>query len=162
MNPIEVLKSFPPTPKRRPRWRLGLTIVSPVVLALAALSYCGFAKVKYGPIAAVATDTFHRQFTLSQDSLIYSAADKTWTTAIDADTQHRFFARIRRKLGKCSYNGPLSWNANTGSTGTYITLIYQAQCANGPMNETFVWRINSGRSATLVAYQANSKLLLPD
>ncbi len=113
------------------------------------------------PIAAGAIDIFHHRFHSAQDDLIFFEADPAWSRAIDAETERKFFARIRRKMGSCSYLGPSGWTVNSTPSGTLITLNYQASCARGPMRETFTWRIID-RKALLVAYNVNSNLLLTD
>ena len=143
------------------RFRTALALTGAVILL--GLGYCGYAKREYLPLATAATEVFHRRFAASQDDLIYFDSDSAWSQAMDAETERKSFARIRRKLGACTYKGPSGWfvNSNTNSNGTLVTLVFQARCANGSMRERFTWRIIAGR-ALLVAYDPTSKLLLTD
>ena len=143
--------------------RFRLPLLSGAGLLVLGLSYCRYVQREYLPLATAATEVFHRRFAASQDDLIYFYSDSAWSQAIDADTERKSFARIRRKLGACAYNGPSGWfvNSNTNSNGTLVTLVFQARCANGSMRERFTWRIIAGR-ALLVAYDPTGKLLLTD
>ena len=131
--------------------------------ALLLLGYCGFAQRHDVSIATAATDTFHTRFATAQDDQIYFESDVVWRDAIGLNTERSLFSRIRRKIGTCSYRGPLGsrTNFNVNSADAVVGLTYQAKCTNGPMRESFTWRISSGR-AQLVAYKAASNVLLAD
>jgi hypothetical protein len=141
--------------------RLRLPLLSGVALLVFGLSYCGYAQRRYIPPATAAIEVFHRRFAAGQDDSIILDTDAAWDRAMDPDTARRFFARIRRKMGSCSYEGPLSWRTNTGTNGTSVVLNYRARCTNGSMREKFTLNIIGGR-ALLVAYDAASNRLLTD
>jgi hypothetical protein len=155
--PLTLLESRP-----RRRWRLWLTISSPFILICVAIVYYRLAARHYAPAAEAATAIFHQRFHSGQDAAIYSDAGIEWTSGISLESQKAFFGRVRRKLGPCSYRGPLSRFVNVSSNGVVVSLRYRAECSNGPMLEIFTWRVKSDQTSELISYQAMSKLLLSD
>lgn len=147
--------------KPRLRWRFWLTLGSPLVLLCAFVGYYGLIVRNYAPAAEAATNVFHQRFVAGQDEAIYFNSGPEWGSTIDLETERKLFARIRRKLGPCSYYGPLSRFVSVTSNGSFVTLRYNADCKNGPMDETFAWRVSS-QQTQLINYQATSKLLLID
>lgn len=142
--------------------RLRLALVSAAAFFL-VLGYCGLAQRRYVPLATDAAEVFHKRFAAGQDDIIYAQSDRAWSQVIDAQTERKFFSRIRRKMGACSYTGPLRWiaNSNAGSGSTFVTLTFDASCEKGRMRERFTWRVVKGR-ALLAGYEASSNVLLTD
>jgi hypothetical protein len=115
--------------------RLGwprLALISGVAILFGSIAYCGYAQRKYVPIATRAISVFHHRFSAAQDDLIFFEADPAWSRALDAETERKFFTRIRRKMGSCSYTGASGWTVNATPSGTLITISYQAFCNRGP------------------------------
>ena len=141
--------------------RFRLPILSGVGVLVLSLAYCGYAQRRYVPMAPTAVDAFHQQFATGQYDAIIFDSDPDWTRATGPETTRKFFARIHRKMGVCSYQGPLGWSANTGSNATLVVLGYQARCEHGLMREKFTLRVTNN-NARVVAYNATSDLLLTD
>jgi hypothetical protein len=97
--------------------------------AALGLSYLAYSKKKFLPLATEAVGQFHSRFRQGQDDLIYDEADAGWWKATDRATSEKFFSRLRRKLGTCEYSWPLGWRVDTNTTGTFISLGYQAACS---------------------------------
>ena len=141
--------------------RARLALATGVLLFVFGLAYFAYAQRKYVPLATTATEVFHRRFSAGMDDEIYFYSDSAWSDRIDPETARRSFARIRRKMGACRYDGPRSWATNSTSKGTLVTLNYEAHCTNGPMREQFTWHI-VGQKALLMSYTATGNLLLTD
>src|ERR1043166_2281799 len=103
------------TLERPSRWKIWLALSSPVLLLGLAFGYLKYSQQKYLPIVMAVTNVFHARLAGGEDSLIYREADPAWKAALSEDAEQKFFSRIRRKLGACSYSGPLRmfFNANT-------------------------------------------------
>jgi hypothetical protein len=113
-------------------------------------------------IARGAVEQFHQQLAAQQDDSIYDAADDhAYKQSVSRETNHGFLSRIRRKMGAFKSSTNTSYFVNASTNGTFVRLQYKTQCANGELDEGFVWRVEGGR-AILVRYEANSPLLLTD
>jgi len=138
-------------------FRFSLHIL--LLLAAACLTSCGTGKDL--SVAQQAVEQFRRQLAAEQDDVIYDAADATWRAAIDRETSHKFFARLRRKLGSYGQSQNTGFNVNFSTTGTFVALRFKTRCANGELDENFTWRVSGGH-AFLTGYNVVSPLLLSD
>ncbi len=129
------------------------------LFAASVLVSCGSGKDFRTASAAV--EQFHRQIAAEQDDAIYDAADARWKQAIDRQTSHKFFSRLRRRMGNCFQATNSSYRINFTTSGTFVNLQYATKCDQGNLDENFSWHISDGK-AYLVAYNANSPLLLTD
>lgn len=80
---------------------------------------------------------------------------------IPRELNRRQCARLRRKMGSCPSSVAQRIAVNAGARGVYVEAIYKTTCTAGPLEESFVWKIESGR-AKLDPYEARSPLLLSD
>ena len=112
-------------------------------------------------VAKRAVEEFRGRVAAEQDDAIYNAADAAWKQAIDRETNHKFFARLRRKLGKYQKSTNTGFYINFTTGGTFANLNYATQCEKGDLEETFSWHVANG-TAYLTSYQARSPLLLTD
>lgn len=126
------------------------------------LGYCEYGRRVYLPAAGAATDLFHQRFARGEDGLIYQEADQAFKARLTEDTERAFFSRVRRKLGACSYTGPVAWNVVTNGLGTQVRLTYQGRCTNGMTREVFMWRVLDGQRAALMGFSVDSTALLVD
>jgi hypothetical protein len=146
---------------KRIRWRLWLFIASPFLFMGACSIILFHAKSAYLPAAIAASTRLHEQLAHGWEGQIYVDADPAFRAALPANTTLAFLARLRRKLGVCEYSGPTGWNVNSNSSGTFVTVVYHEQCANGAGDETLQWSIYDG-AAHLMSINVNSPLLLTD
>lgn len=146
---------------KRIRWRLWLFVASPFLFMGACSIVVFHARSAYLPVATAASERLHEHLAHGEDIQVYADADPAFHAGSTAKTTLGFLARVRRKLGTCKYSGPTRWTANTTTSGTFVTVIYQEECTNGSADETLQWKIDSG-AARLVGINVNSPLLLTD
>lgn len=144
-----------------PRSSLSRYLTLSLTVALGVLLLCSCSIGKDADIGRQGVEQFHKQFTAQQDDAIYDAADPAFRRSLSREVSHEFFSRIRRKMGACLDSKETSYFVNDSTSGTFATLHYQTKCANGELNEQFVWRISKGH-ALLVSYSANNPRLLTD
>ncbi len=155
-----VRKATLPDMREKGGW-VRMALSGAFILIVLGIEYCRYAQQKYVPLATAAAGIFHQRFAVGDDDQIFLDSDSAWSDRIDGETERKAFTRIRRKMGSCAYGKPLSWATNSNSKGTTVTLVFQPQCANGPLREIFIWRI-VGTKALLASYSATSILLLMD
>jgi len=149
-------------PEPRWRWKLWLALL-PVLLILIVYAYLKYVQSVYVPVVTASAATFHGRFERGEDA-IYHDADQAWQAAMTADAAHRFFNRIRQKLGPCTFSGPKGIFASTTTNGTFVTTTYKGQCSNGMLEETLTWRLNESRNghAALVRYVPRGRFAFTD
>ena len=152
----------PPAVEKRPfRWKLWLTLSSPLLLAGAVIAFLWHVRSEYIPKVNAAAGILHERMEKGEDLLIYSEADPGFQSALPKDTALRFLSRVHRKLGNCQYAGPTTWQVNSTPAGTFVLVRYHENCSNGAADENLTWRIVNG-SASLYGFNVNSALLLTD
>lgn len=112
-------------------------------------------------IARRAVEQFHQQIASAQDDAAYDETDPAYKESMSREAHEGFFAKIRRKMGAFKSSANTGYFVNASTAGTLVRLQYKTRCANGELDEGFVWRIKA-EHATLVRYEANSPLLLTD
>lgn len=130
-----------------------------IALAAACLASCSLSKDL--ATARQAVDGFHQKLMKAQDDAIYDGAHASYRSTVSRETNRGLFARIRRKMGAFADSTNTQYLTNASTSGTFVTLHYTTKCANGDLEEQFVWRVDAGE-ARLVSYRANSPLLLTD
>jgi hypothetical protein len=129
-----------------------------IAVAASILTGCS-ASANYHD-AEKASAAFHKMM----DNGEYAAIYETSSTAFRSLTRDQtigFFARMNRKMGKCA-DGTVTLGGYNGTpSGSYVTLNSTRSCANGKLEEQFVWLMVS-RKPTLLRYNASNPLLLTD
>ena len=141
------------------RWKLWLTLASPVIFIGGFVIFFFHAKSTYLPMVISASSHLHEQLRLGQEQQIYANADSAFQTAQPSDSTLKFLAGVRRKLGTCRYSGPTNWTVNSNASGTFVTVTYDEQCSNGAANETLTWRITNG-ATLLTGMHVNSSVFI--
>ena len=137
------------------RWLRSIIVI--ISLALCSCS----ASVNYRD-AKNAADTFHHLFDSGQYVAIYSSASEGFQKAGSRDQFIGYSSRINRKMGKCGELSVVTFaRYQTSTSGSFVIIKSSRTCANGNLDEQFVWQMIEGK-ATLVHYTANSPLLLTD
>jgi hypothetical protein len=131
------------------------------VVLFVTSAICGCGMSQGVDQAKKSADEFHARFNAKQFDTIYDAADPEWRKTTDRDTSTKFFSRVQRKMGVCTTSTSGGYNYNVTTSGTFVTIDYQTTCANGKLDEEFRWRVD-GKKTLLLAYNANSPLLLTD
>jgi hypothetical protein len=150
------------TPRKKSyRWKLGLTLTSPILLIGACSVYLLHIRSVYFPRVAAASVHLHELIERGDSAEIYSTADAAFQRSFPGDSAAKFLARIRRKLGNCQYSEPTSWSVNSTPAGTFVVVSYQEQCTYGDGKETLTWRVRPN-SVSLVGMVVDSPALLTD
>ena len=90
---------------------------------------------------------------------LYLRASERYQHSISAETNRQFYGRLVAAMGQCSASRRVNLVVNRGTGGTFLTARRVTKCANGVLDETFIWEINNG-VLKLVKYAPNSPLLL--
>ena len=131
-----------------------------VVFILAILlPVSGCNPIKARRLAAEAAVQFHQQLFESKDDVIYDAAAPDFQKAVSRESFKHLLSVIRRKMGGFGRVEGTNIGFYVQPIGTVVTMQVQANCANGPLGETFIWLIKNDR-AVLLKYGAESPLLL--
>lgn len=145
-------------------WWREAVLLTPTKYAaslLAALLLCSCSMSRDRDIARRAVEQFHQRLAAGQDDTVYDAADPIYKQSVSREINHGLLWRIRRKMGSCQGSENTRYFVNAGTSGTFVTLQYRTKCANGELDEEFVWHVEE-EGAALVSYRANSPLLLAD
>jgi len=104
---------------------------------------------------------FHRRVDRSDYGSVYDAAADGFRTSQNRELFVGFLKRVARKLGKCDDATISLSGVRATFSGTFLMTEATRTCANGQLQEQFVWQMVRGE-ARLVRYNANSPLLLTD
>jgi hypothetical protein len=132
-----------------------------VLPLLAVLALSGCSTQKDFQEAERASDEFHLQMARGNYGGIYDATGAPFKAATSRDLLIGMLQRVNRKLGACGSAERQGFNVNYNTGGSFVTMAYTRKCANGPLEESFTWRIESGK-AVLYGYHANSPVLATD
>jgi hypothetical protein len=137
------------------RWLCSIIVI--ISLALCSCS----ASVNYRD-AKNATDTFHHLFDSGQYVAIYSSTTEGFQKNTSRDTFIGYSSRVNRKMGKCAELSVITFaRYQTSTSGSFVIIKSSRTCANGNLDEEFVWQMIEGK-AMLFEYSANNPLLLTD
>ena len=134
---------------------LALTIV----LALAVSACAGFAA-KGDAETGVAT--FHGMLDAERYSEIYAQTDELFKKATTEAQFTEILQAVHRKLGvvrSTSQTNLYSREQAGTNAGSYLSLTYSTQFAEGPATESFNWRVADGK-VHLAGYNIQSSLLV--
>jgi hypothetical protein len=129
------------------------------VVAALLLYGCSF-SADYGD-AIVATAIFHRLVDAGQYEVIYDTAARKFQATGSRDQFVGLLIRVNRKMGRCEATSCAVSGYQATGGGTFVSTNSSRACANGKLDEKFVWLMIKGK-ATLLAYNASSPLLLTD
>ena len=130
-------------------------ILSIVALASACMSPTDFAVVER------AAAQFHDLQARGDDNAIYQAASPELRASSRLEDLTRIGNAVRNIRGcQAPARDPNTWNNNIDTSGHFITVVYNRQCADGPLVETFVFRV-TGQQALLAGYHASGMALFP-
>src|SRR6185312_5856927 len=102
-----------------------------------------------------AVTQFHDLQARGEDASIYVAATPEFRRSGTLENFVRFETAVRAVKG-CSApaQNPNAWNNSVNTSGHFIVVVYNRQCAYGPLVETFAFRVNGPR-AILQGYNAS-------
>lgn len=135
-------------------------IAGPLLAAIMIATACGGFAAKGTAEDAVAL--FHQQLDVEQFDEIYESADEMFKNATTRIQFTEILAAIRRKLGRVvstKQTGFYSQDRAGTNAGSYISLTYDTQFADGRGTESFNWRV-TGSGVKLVGYNINAPTLI--
>lgn len=124
-------------------------------LASACMSPTDFSAVER------AAAQFHDLQARGDDNAIYQAASPEFRASSRLEDLARIDNAVRTIRGcQAPARDPNTWNNNINTSGHFITVVYNRQCADGPLAETFVFQV-TGNQALLAGYNASGMALFP-
>jgi hypothetical protein len=139
--------------------RLTLFNLPALLMLVVAISCAGFAA-KGEAEAAVAN--FHQMLDAERYADIYEATDDLFKNASTATQFTAILQAVHRKLGAVRSAAETTFYSReeTGTNaGSYISLTYDTEFAEGHATESFNWRVSGGK-VHLAGYNINSRLLI--
>jgi hypothetical protein len=134
---------------------LGLVLV-PLLLATSCTGFAAKAEAE-GAVA-----TFHQMLDTERYGDIYDASDDLFKNATPRSQFLDVLQAVHRKLGavRSSQQKEFYSQDRAGvNAGSYISMRYDTEFAEGRANESFNWRVVNGK-VQLVGYNINSPLLI--
>lgn len=131
-----------------------------VLLALAGcLSFVACAAPAKPGAADLAVVQFHQRLNASDFHGIYSTAADGFRNSVSEKEFTEFGSAVVRKLGPFQSAKRTGWNSSVTTGGSFITMSYDSQFAEGGATEQFV--LQSGRDGLRVLrYDINSRALI--
>jgi len=135
--------------------RFWLAVSSPLLI----MGACGWfaARAKQAESRAEReAAVLHQRLEAFQYDVIYEAAAPAFRAAVPKTNLYKYLAAIREKSGACRAPAqPVSYFANSSTSGTTVNLRYHLECANGALDEAIAFDVQDG-AARLLHYQASS------
>ena len=139
--------------------RPALVSLSVSLLMLAVVSCAGFAAKGEAETAVV---TFHHMLDAERYADIYDATDDIFKGATTSATFTEILRAVHKKLGDVRTSTQTEFysrdQAGTNA-GSYISLTYDTEFAEGHATESFNWRV-AGGEVRLAGYNIKSPLLI--
>jgi hypothetical protein len=114
-------------------------------------------------MAAVETAaaTFHQRQQAGDDAANYGDAVDAFKTALTEPDFARIEAAVRA-APSCGAptRDPNNFRTNASTSGTFVTVVYNRTCANGPISETLTFQIIAG-APKLAGYFVGGMALFP-
>jgi len=135
--------------------KLRIGALALVTLAAACVRPPDFATID----AAVAE--FHAMQAEGDDRRAYRtlADDFRNVTTVEDFTRLNSLARAAPECGPPTRD-PGQWRSNVSTNGTFVTVVYHRECANGPLTETFVLRATES-GPQIAGYHLSGMALVP-
>jgi len=138
--------------------RIFLSIA--LLLAVAAGSACAGFAAKGEAETGVAS--FHGMLDAERYAEIYGGTDELFKNATPEAQFTEILQAVHRKLGVVVSTAQTNFTSRDlagTSTGSYISMTYKTEFAEGPATESFNWRVVEGK-VHLVGYNIQSSLLI--
>ena len=108
-----------------------------------------------------AAASFHDLQAAGDDNGIYQAASAGFRANAHLEDLTRLNNAVRNVRGcQAPSRDPSTFNNTVNTSGHFISVVYNRQCADGPIIETFVFSM-SGSTAQLYGYNVSGMALFP-
>jgi hypothetical protein len=134
--------------------KYAMLIIGAVAAGLTACS-----SGEHMTAAEQALSEFRQRMSGREYAKIYAnGSDELRKSASEADFL-KILGAMDAKLGPVKTTERATWNLNFHTQGTFVSMAFKTDFANGAGTEQFVFRVAEGRAA-LVSYHVNSTALL--
>jgi len=129
-------------------------------LGLAGLAAACTPPPDFATVEAVVAE-FHVMQAEGDDRAAYRtlAADFRNVTTAEDFARLNALARAAPECGPPTRD-PSQWRSNMSTSGTFVTVVYHRECANGPLTETFVLRATES-GPQIAGYHLSGMALVP-
>jgi hypothetical protein len=130
------------------------------IAALAAAGALAGCSVGHDlPAVHAAVGVFHQEFNAQDFAKIYSDSGPDFKNASSQGDFTQLLSAIHRKLGNYVSGNAGGWTDNVNTSGHFVTAGFSATFERGAAEESFVYRIDSGK-ALLAGYHISSNALI--
>lgn len=110
-------------------------------------------------VALQGVSQFHASLNSERYDSIWTNSTTEYQKTTTADQHRKLMAAVHRKLGDAGPWSTTGFFVNYSPTGPIIRLQGKTQFTRGEADESFIWRINSGKPE-LMQYNVNSNAFL--
>jgi hypothetical protein len=139
----------------RRSWIFWTLVLSPVVLIVVLSVFVGRVRA-FTAIATREVLVFRQRIVDEQYDAIYNSASSALRSHVSEESFTKRLATIRSKMGECRPSQPRTSFVNANTTATSVRQQYVTSCANGTLQETFLYLI-ANNEAQLARYDASSE-----
>lgn len=125
------------------------------IAAMAMLAGCGVQQGFEDAEREVAR--FHQALDRGEVQRIWDDADPQFRKATPRAQFDRLVNAVRAKLGKVKASKQVGWNANAGTSGTFLTVTMETTFERGTGTEQFVFAKHADQRPRLVGYNIQSQ-----
>lgn len=136
--------------------KINLVIIGAVFFVL-TISCSSIMKGK--ELAEPAVERFHSQYNAKQFTEIYNQTSDEFKESASLQQWLELLEAVHRKLGNVVKATPTNWKVNSTTAGTFATITYEVEFAQGKGIEQFVFYIVDEK-AFLHNYNINSPTLI--
>jgi hypothetical protein len=130
-----------------------------IFLLALLLTLTGCSPVTNTAAAEQAVPQFHQLLDAGRFSDIYEGSSEDLKKVASKQDFLVLLEVVRRKLGNTKSSELQSLNISYKTSGTFVTLVYKTNFAEGEASERFVFRMRD-KAALLAGYYINSNVLL--
>ena len=109
--------------------------------------------------AAARVDLFHSELNAQRYDAIWAQTSPEFRRATSRDDLDKLLSAVHRKLGLERRSNQTSWNANTMTNGTFVTLQMDTTFEKGRAQEIFRF-VRKGENLEMIGYNINSNDML--
>lgn len=124
--------------------RPGRLVLYLILFIITCFATVRFVKSRYLSKAIVAAAVFHGELSRHQVVEVYANADEGFRRGATFSSVTEQIDGVTKRLGHCTYAGPVAWSVSTSPTGVYVVTKYRGRCALGTCEEILNWHVVDG------------------
>lgn len=129
-----------------------------LLIAVAMLAGCGLKQGFEDASREVAR--FHQALDRGEVQRLWDEADPQFRNATQRAQFDRLIAAVRTKLGKVKASKQIGWNANSSTSGSYLTVTMETTFQRGAGTEEFVFTKHADQRPRLAGYNIQSQNMM--